>query len=57
MLKKLVIASRNLPVCFLTIEVSYTKLLIITQLIFIVIEFEVLKKVSCNYNSLTKLKK
>lgn len=55
--KKLISAVINLLVCFLIVEVSYARSLLITKLMFIGIEFEILKEASCTYNDLSKLGK
>ena len=48
-LEKLVIAAANLLVCYSIVEVSYTRALLITKLVFIDIEFEVSRKTNCTY--------
>lgn len=55
MLKKLIITATNLLICNLIIKVSYARLLLITKLIFISIEFEVSGKTSCIYDGPAKL--
>ncbi len=53
-LEKLVIAATNPLVYYLIVKVSYVRLLLITKLIFIGIEFEVLREASYIYDSLVK---
>lgn len=50
--EKLLIAMTNPLVCYLIVQISYTRLLIITKLIFISIEFEVPRKASYTYDDL-----
>lgn len=52
--KKLIIVATNLLVCYLIVKVSYIKLLLITKLIFIGIEFEIFGEISCTYDGPTK---
>lgn len=47
----------NLLIYYLIVKVNYAKLFLITMLIFISIEFEIFKKVSCTYNGLVKSQK
>lgn len=55
--KKLVIAATNQLVYYLIVKVSYARLLLITKLMFMGIEFEVLKEASCTYNGSVKPRK
>lgn len=52
MLEKFVMVAINLLICYLIVKVSYMGPLLITKLIFIGIEFEVLRKTSYIYNGL-----
>ncbi len=52
--KKLVAAVTNPLICYLIVKVSYTRLLLITKLMFIGIEFEVSREASCSYNGPAK---
>ena len=52
--EKLVIAATNPLVCYLIVEVSYARALLIIKLMFIGIEFKVSKEVSCIYNGSAK---
>lgn len=52
--EKLIITMTNPLVCYLIIIVSYTKLLLITKLIFISFKFEFFEKISCIYNGPAK---
>ena len=55
--KKLIIAAINPLICYLIVKVSYARALLIIKLMFIDIEFKVLGKTSCTYNSLAKPKR
>lgn len=44
----------NLLIYYLIVKVSYTRLLLITKLIIIAIEFDILRKISCIYNGSAK---
>lgn len=55
--KKLVIMTMNLLICYLIVKIDYAKLLLITKLIFIGIEFEVFGEASCTYDGLAKLQR
>lgn len=50
--EKLLIAMTNPLVCYLIVQISYIRPLIITKLIFISIEFEVPRKASYIYDGL-----
>lgn len=52
--EQLIITTTNLLVYYLIIEVSYTRLLLITKLTFICIEFEVSGEISYIYDDLAK---
>ena len=52
--EKLFIAATNPLVCYLIVEVSYARALLITKLIFIGIEFDVPREASCTYNDPAK---
>lgn len=52
--KKFIIVATNPLICYLIIEVSYIKLLLIPKLMFIGIEFEISRKISCTYDGLIK---
>ncbi len=52
--EKLVIAATNQLLCYLIVEVSYAKPLLITKLMFIGIEFEVSGEASCSYDGPAK---
>lgn len=51
---KLVIVVTNLLICYQIVKVSYVRLLLITKLMFISIEFEVFGKTSWIYDGLAK---
>lgn len=53
-LEKLIITATNLLVCYLIIKVYYTRLLLITKLIFLGIEFKVFRKANCTYDDIAK---
>lgn len=55
--EKLVIAVTNPLVCYLIVEVSYVKPLLITKPIFIGIIYKVFKKTSCIYDGFFKLER
>lgn len=52
--EKLIITVINPLVCYLIVKISYAKLLLITKLIFIGIEFEVSEEASYTYNDQAK---
>lgn len=52
--KILVMIAINPLVCYLIVKVSYTRLLLITKLIFIDIKFEDPGKASCTYDGQAK---
>ena len=52
--KKLVIAATNPLMCYLIVKVNYAKVLLITKLMFIGIEFEVSREASCTYDGPAK---
>lgn len=54
---KHIIATTNMLVYYLIVKVSYVRLLLISKLIFIGVEFEVLRKTSWTYNGPTKLER
>ena len=51
---KLVIVATNPLICYLIVKISYKRQLLITKLIFIGMEFEVFKEISCTYNGSAK---
>lgn len=55
--ENLIIVTTNPLIYYLVVEESYIRLLLMTKLIFISIEFEILEKASCTYDGLAKLER